>query len=258
MVVFVLWAGSLLAQSPWNTSSKPNRWKHLSVEAGVGGRMYFGEIQKKGSLFNPIKLTYGAGVRYQFTPRLGAALQVEGRGYKGKAVHGGHPDALDEMNGQLWGGHIMGQFSILRWEDFTRRQFTERDPVTKINTFVGAGFGMAQFSASYTSRTYQVITQRDSLGNDTATFSFPVDASGSAAGMAPYVPVVFGFRYRFKPVFSLGFEYQRHIYIAKNVDALATKKFDNMGTLTVRASYTFGQGKKIGNARRITRKGRYK
>ena len=64
--------------------------------------MYSGDIQQKGALFNPLKLAYGLGVRYQYRPKLGFALHAAGRGYKGTANHGGLPDALDEMNGKMW------------------------------------------------------------------------------------------------------------------------------------------------------------
>ncbi|MEZ4722263.1 MAG: hypothetical protein R2813_10355 [Flavobacteriales bacterium] len=260
IILLSLVAGRGHAQGPaWGGSpgGKKNSIKNLSVEGGFGFRMYFGDIQQKGSLFNPIKLTYGIGARYQFLPAFGTTLQLEGRGYKGKAEHGGYPDAIDEMTGKLWGGQLLVHYSWLRWEDFTKRQFTERDPVKKINAYIGSGFGAAMFSSSYTSRKYRTVTGKDSLGND-STYAFPVDASGSAAGVAPYVPIVLGFRYRFKPHFSVGFDIQRHIYVVKNIDAYSSKKYDGMGTLTLRASYTFGQPKPKGSATKVSRKGKWK
>jgi hypothetical protein len=73
-----------------------------------------------------------------------------------------------------------------------------------------------------------------------------------------YVPVVLGARYRFSPRLSLGVELTRQFYITKNIDALATKKFDGMGTLFLRMSYTFGQKTKKGEAKKVTKKGKLK
>ena len=76
--------------------------------------MYFGDIQKDGAVYNPVKLAYGVGVRYQMRPRLGFVIEGEGRKYRGKAEHGGFPDAIDEMEGSLWGGHVAVQYSWLK------------------------------------------------------------------------------------------------------------------------------------------------
>ena len=241
----------------WQSGTKENKIKYLSLEAGLGLRMYFGDIQSKGSVFNPVKFAYGAGVRYQMRPKLGFAIQGEGRGYKGKAEHGAYPDAIDEMKGKLWGGHFMVEYSWLKWEDFTRKQFTDRDPVTKSNLFLGAGFGVSQFSASFTSRTYVAIKTTDSLGRDT-TLKVPFDQSGSASGIGMYVPVSFGGRYRFSPSWHITFELQRHFYITKNIDALVTKKYDGMGSFMVKVGYTFGQNIRKGDARKVSKKGKFK
>lgn len=241
----------------WQSGTKEKIWKNFTVDAGVGGRMYFGDIQQKGAIFNPIKLAYGAGVRYQWRPRFGFTANFEGRGYRGKAEHGGFPDAIDEMTGNLWGGNVQAEFSWLRWEDFTKRQFTDRDPVRKTNMFIGAGFGVSMFTASYSSRTYtrQVVT--DSLGRDTTLFT-PVDASGSSGGIGMYVPVTLGGRYRFSPRLCLGFEFQRQIYITKNIDAYPSKGYDGMGLFLVRLGYTFAQNKRKGDAKKIGKKGSFK
>ncbi|GAB4380492.1 MAG: hypothetical protein Kow0075_11800 [Salibacteraceae bacterium] len=237
----------------WQPGVKERKIKNLSVDAGAGFRMYFGDIQQKGSVFNPMKFAYGAGLRYQFNPRLGVAGTFAGRGYKGQADHGGFPDAIDQMTGQLWEGNVTIQYSWLAWEDFTRRQFTERDPVTKINLYIGAGFGGSMFSASYTSRKYKTHVVTDSTGRD-STFFTPVDRQGSAAGFGMYVPVVGGFRYRIRPQWYVGFEFQRHIYISKNIDALVSKNRDGMATMMIRVGYTFGQRKKLADYRVKTKK----
>lgn len=241
----------------WQSGTKEKKIKNLTIDGGVGLRMYFGDIQQKGSVFNPVKIGYGIGVRYQMRPRLGFNLELEGRGYKGKAEHGGYVDAIDEMTGKLWGGHFLVEYSWLSWEDFTRKQFTDRDPVTKTNMYLGLGFGGALFASSYTSRTYKTVNSIDSLGKKVVT-NFPVDNSNAAAGFAMYIPVSFGGRYRFKPNLSLGLEFQRHFYITKSVDALATKKFDGMGTMMLRLGYTFGQSKRKGDTKKVTKKGKFK
>jgi hypothetical protein len=256
LILFVS-LGSMGQGYYWQSGSKQKKIQNLTLDAGLGLRMYFGDIQQKGSVMNPVKIGYGLGVRYQMRPNMGLALQLEGRGYKGKAEHAGYVDAVDEMNGKLWGGHLMFQYSWLRWEDFTRKQFTDRDPVTKTNMFLGVGFGGALFASSYNSRTYSTVTVVDSTGKKIIT-NFPVDASNAAAGFAMYVPVVLGGRYRIKPNVFVGLELQRHFYLTKNVDALASKKFDGMGTMTVRLGYTFGQNKRTGDTKKVSKKGKLK
>ncbi|GAB5539257.1 MAG: hypothetical protein Salg2KO_13600 [Salibacteraceae bacterium] len=241
----------------WQSGTKESVIKNLTVDGGAGGRMYFGDIQKDGAVYNPVKLAYGVGVRYQMRPRLGFVIEGEGRKYRGKAEHGGFPDAIDEMEGSLWGGHLAVQYSWLKWEDFTQRQFTDRDPVTKINLFVGAGFGGAMFNSSYTSRTYKRRTVTDSLGRD-SSFNVAVDASGSAGGFGMYVPVQFGVRYRFSPQLHLGAEITRQIYITNNVDAFPSKKLDGMLTFMARVGYTFGQKKRKGETKKISKKGKFR
>lgn len=241
----------------WQGGSKESKLKNLTLDAGVGGRMYFGDIQGKAAVYNPVKLAYGAGVRYQMNPRLGFAGQFEGRGYRGRAEHGAFPDAIDEMTGNLWGGHILIQYSWLKWEDFTQKQFTDRDPVTKINLFLGAGFGGAMFNSSYTSRTYKRTPVVDSTGKETNVF-LPVDASGSAGGFAMYVPIQFGVRYRFTPNIHIAGELTRQVYITKNVDGIVSGQLDGMGIFMARIGYTFGQNKRKGDTKKIGKKGKFK
>lgn len=249
-IVFILILGlssqDLLGQYAWgNAQSKNQFWRYLSVDAGGGLRMYSGDIQQKGALFNPLKLAYGLGVRYQYRPKLGFALHAAGRGYKGKAEHGGFPDALDEMNGKMWEFNTTVQYSILRWEDFNKRKFTERDPVRKTNVFIGAGAGGALFNGSYSSRKYVTQTFTDTLGRDSIVFN-PVDNSASGAGFAFYVPVMIGGRYRFNPSWYMGFEYTYSLYFSDNLDGLKRGFNDGMSLFHVKLGYMIGQSKKKG------------
>ncbi|MBT3647741.1 MAG: hypothetical protein HN542_05815 [Flavobacteriales bacterium] len=244
----------------WQSGTKEKKIKNLTIDGGGGFRMYTGDIKTDGSLFNKWKLAYGLGARYQWRPKIGFALELAGRSYEGEKDHGGYEDALDQMTGKLWEGNLTFQYSFLRWEDFTVRQFTDRDPVRKTNGYVGVGFGGALFSSSYTSRMYvkQTVTWVDSItmiSTDTTIF-VPIDNSGSGGGFGMYVPVVFGMRYRFTPAWSLGFEMQYHVYITKNIDALATKKYDGMFTAFARVGYTFGQKKRQGDVKKFSKKGK--
>jgi len=239
----------------WQSAPEEKKSKNWSIDAGVGTRVYYGDIQTKGSLFNKVKLAYGIGGRYQFSPRLGLALSAAGRGYAGHANHGGFPDAVGDMTGKLWQGSLQVQYSWLKWEDFTRRSFTERDPVTKGNAYLAAGFGGSLFSASFTDRTYKTQIFKDSLNRDSIV-KIAVDKGDPANGFGMYVPVVLGFRYRFTPVWSLTLETQYQFYITKNIDGLASKKFDKMLYSTVRLGYTFGQTRKKGAAKAPKRKGK--
>ncbi len=231
----------------WGSGGKKKHIQNLTVNAGLGLRMYSGDIQQRGSLFNPVKLAYGAGARYQFNPRLGVTLDGAGRGYKGKAEQGaGFPDAIEEANGKLWEANMTIQFSILKWEDFTQRQFTDRDPVTKGNVYVGVGGGAALFNGSYSSLRYATATALDSLGND-SSYTYPVSASGSGSGFGFYVPFVFGVRYRFDPMWSLETQMQYHMYFSDNLEGLQRGRNDGMTLFTVKLGYTFGQNKKKAN-----------
>ena len=64
----------------WKNAGKKKYIQNLTVDAGLGLRMYSGDIQQRGSLFNPMKLAYGLGVRYQANERFGFALNGAGRG----------------------------------------------------------------------------------------------------------------------------------------------------------------------------------
>lgn len=242
----------------WESGTKTKRSKYITVDGGLGLRMYSGDIQSKGSLFNPMKIAYGVGARYQFSPHAAIALQLAGRRYAGRANYGGFPDAVAEMNGSLWEGDLMFQYSILRWEDFTKRMFTDRDPVRKGNVFIGVGAGGALFNGSYNQRVYRSQTVVDSLGND-STFFTPVDASGSGSGFAIRIPIVFGMRYRFSPSLSLGFETQYHLYFNDNLDGLQRSNNDGMTLFMLKLGYSFGQDKtaaKMGKTPRQLRKGK--
>ncbi|MEX2596558.1 MAG: hypothetical protein WEC59_06460, partial [Salibacteraceae bacterium] len=226
----------------WESAGKTKRIKYLTVDAGLGLRMFSGDIQQRGSLFNPLKLAYGIGARYQFRPHVGVGLSLAGRGYKGYAEHGGYPDAVDEMNGSLWEGALSFQYSVLKWTDFTKRSFTDRDPVSKGNIYVGVGGGASLFNASFTSRKYRTENYTDSLGRD-STVAFPVDASGSGGGFAFFVPVSFGLRYRFNPTWSMGLEMRYDVYFSDNLDGLQRKNNDGMSLFMLRVSYSFAQDK---------------
>lgn len=247
LMFLLLTAAESLAQGYfWQSGQKKQHYRYLSADAGVGLRMYSGDIQQKGSLFNPLKFAYGLGVRYQYRPRLGFALHAGARGYKGKAEHSGFPDALDEMNGKLWEFSVMTQFSILRWEDFTQRMFTDRDPVRRMNVFVGVGAGGALFNGSYTSRKYRTEVLQDTAGFDSTAF-IPSDYSGSGAGFAFHVPVVFGGRYRFNPSLFMSFEAHYDVYFSDNLDGLQRGRNDGMGLFIVKLGYALGQTKRKGS-----------
>jgi opacity protein-like surface antigen len=229
----------------WQSAQKKTHLNYFSVDGGLGMRMYSGDIQQKGGLFNPLRLAYGLGLRYQYRPRLGFALHAAGRGYAGKAEHGGFPDAMDQMTGKLWEGCFMVQYSWLKWEDFSQHMFTDRDPVTKANLFIGLGVGGAMFSSSYTSRVYTTFTVQDSAGRDSTIFT-PIDRAGAGAGFALQVPIAAGFRYRFNPAVHLAFELHYQLYFSDNLDGLVRKRNDGMTLFMVKLGYQFKQTKKKG------------
>lgn len=235
LLLFLLINGSLWAQGYyWQSASKKRHISYVSVEGGGGLRMYFGDIQQPGQLFNKPKLGYQVGVRYQMRPRFGVALQLGGRSYQGN-IRYAYPGASAHMDGKLWEGQLVFQFNWLKWEDFTVRMFTDRDPVTKLNSYLGAGFGGSLFNASYSSN---YISSADTL---VAEYE-----GGSAGGFGIYVPVEFGVRYRFNPRWSIGMELQYHIYFTNNIDALASKERDAMGAMMFKLGYSFGQRSKKG------------
>src|SRR5688572_23176026 len=182
-ILLLFAANVLLAQGYyWQSASKKKHINYLSVEGGGGLRMYFGDIQQQGQLFNKPKLGYQFGARYQWKPRLGLALQLGGRAYQGN-IRYAYPGATAHLDGKLWEGQFVIQFNWLKWEDFRVRMFTDRDPVTKINSYIGAGFGGSLFNASYTSN---YISSADTLVGEYE--------AGSAGGFGMYVPVEFGIR----------------------------------------------------------------
>gem|GEM_PF-381510 len=263
IVLMLICSAAFSQRYYWQSQpGKKKLYKYITVDGGVGLRMYFGDIQQPGAVFNKPKLAYGLGVKYQWRPRLSLAAQFEGRGYKGYREHGGYPDALDQMDGKLWGGHMSVNFHWLKWEDFSSRSFTDRDPVTKGSAYIGAGFGGSMFTASYTSRVYEkmTVTYTDTvtMRDTSVTDFFPVDNSGSAGGFGMYVPIVFGVNYRFNPSLHIGYEMMYQLYINKNLDALATKKFDALFPMMVRVGYTFGQAKRKGEMKLKKKSGRRK
>ena len=247
-VVFLLASISLHAQGYyWKNAGKKKYIQNLTVDAGLGLRMYSGDIQQRGSLFNPMKFAYGLGVRYQVNERFGFTLNGAGRGYKGIAEQGeGFPDAMEEMNGKLWEGNVTVQFSILKWTDFTKRQFADRDPITKGNVFIGVGGGAGLFNGSYSSLRYATAKALDVLGND-SNYTYLVSTSGSGSGFGFYVPIVFGARYRFDPMWSLGLEMNYHMYFSDNLDGLERGQKDAISLFMLKLGYTFGQNKKKAN-----------
>ena len=212
----------------WQGTKKKQYIKYLTVEAGPGVRMYFGDVQQSGSNLNKIRIGYQLGLRYQLRPRWGIALKLGGRGYRGEKTLG-LPGAYNRMTGKLWEGMVTGQFSWVPWEDFNIRQFTERDPVSKSNLYVGLGVGGSQFSASYVT---------NYISGDSLVSEFE---GGSASGIAIFVPFSFGFRYRFDPTWSLGFEMTYFMYFSDKIDAFERQRRDSMGMFLVKLGYSFGQ-----------------
>lgn len=246
LFILLISSGDSLAQGYfWQNGQKKQNWRYIAIDGGIGLRMYSGDIQQKGGLFNPMRFAYGLGARYQYRPHWGFNLHFAGRGYKGKADRGGFPDALDEMTGKLWEFGLGVQYSILRWEDFTKRSFTDRDPVRKANVFIGVGGGASLFNASYTSRRYTTEILQDTNGRDSTAFN-PVDASGSGAGFAFSVPITFGVRYRFNPSVYMAFEATYSLYFSDNLDGLQRGRNDGMTLLHLKIGYLLGQSKKKG------------
>ena len=242
----VLWGADTYAQGYfWQSGQKKQNWRYLAFDIGPGLRMYSGDIQQKGGLFNPMKIAYGLGARYQWRPKWGFALHAAGRRYAGKAEHGGFPDALDQMTGRMWEFGVSAQYSLLRWEDFLVRSFTDRDPVRKANVFIGVGGGFSLFNADYTSRKYVTQTFQDTAGRDSLAF-IPRDASGSGTGFAFSLPITVGGRYRFNPSWYMGFEYTYSLYFSDNIDGLERGFNDGMSLFHVKVGYLLGQSKRKG------------
>lgn len=213
----------------WQGGKKKQNYRYLSFDAGLGTRMYFGDIQTSGSQFNKIKLAYELGGRFQFKKRWAVGANLGGRGYKGEKQFG-LPGAYSKMDGKLWSGSVSCQFSWLPWEDFSIKQFTSRDPISKSNLFLGLGIGASQYNASYVSN---YVAAGDSI---VAEFQ-----GGSASGIAVFIPFTFGYRHRFNPSWNLGFELTYYTYLSDKIDAFERQGRDSMGAFYIKAGYTLGQ-----------------
>lgn len=216
----------------WQEAKKEQKWRNLTFGLGAGNRMYFGDIQQTGSIFNKINMAYQMEARYQMNPRLGVALQSGGRKYSGYKQFA-YPGSYQELSGRLWEGHFVGQFSPLKWIDMNVHKFAGYDPIVRANLYIGAGVGGSIYNASY-----------DLVYNSSSDSTVSVSESKSASGFAMYVPIEVGFRYRFTPRWSMNFEYQYHLYFSDNLDAVNRSANDRMGLLLFKMAYSLGQPKR--------------
>jgi opacity protein-like surface antigen len=217
----------------WQSSKKRVHYKYLTVGLGSGSRMYFGDVQESGALWNKINLAHQMDLRYQWKKHVGFAIQAGGRKYRGYKTLSG-TDSFQEMNGRLWEGQFVAQFNWLKWEDMLKRSFYGFSPLAKVNAYVGLGFGGSLYNASFNS-------QRTSIVDSVLVVS---EFENSAAGVAFYIPIEIGFRYRFDPTWSINLEYQYHSYFTDKLDAVESSLNDNMSVTLVKLCYSIGQPKK--------------
>ncbi len=230
ILLFAALGTSVCAQGYyWQGAKKKQRYRNVSLDVGPGLRMYFGDVQQSGSRFNKINLAYQLGARYQMRPKWAIALKLGGRGYRGERQYG-LSGSYARLTGKLWEGALTCQFSWIAWEDFSIRQFTERDPLAKSNAYIGLGLGGSQFSASYVTN---YLAASDSLVTEFE--------GGSASGIALFVPVTIGYRYRFDPSWNFGFELTYYSYFSDKIDAFERQRRDSMGVFYVKLGYTLGQ-----------------
>ena len=161
----------------WQNAGKKSHLKYLTVGGGIGGRMFFGDVQTTGQLFNKVKMAYQVDLRYQQTRHIGYSIQMGGRKYRGLKEFA-YPGSFEEMNGGVWEGELMFQFNWLKWEDLSVHKFAGYDPVVNINSYIGIGAGGSLFSSSFESN---YTSSSDSL--------LTVNIENSASGFGFYVPV---------------------------------------------------------------------
>lgn len=224
---------SLQAQSYyWQQGKKDPFYKYLSFSGGVGQRMFFGDVQKTGSLFNKTKLAFDFDARYQWRTRWGFNIHAAGWKYEGLKTFA-YPGSEMVMNGSVWQGAAMVQFNILQWVDFNKASYYGFDPVVKFNTYIATGAGGGIFNSSYSSN---YVPSQDTLIDNYS--------EASAGGFGFYVPVEFGVRYRFKPAMHIGMRVQYQLFFTDRLDALERSLDDRMGLLMIRFGYSLGQKKK--------------
>ena len=216
----------------WQSAGKKSRLKYLTVGGGIGGRMYFGDVQPTGQIFNKVKMAYQVDLRYQQTRHIGYSIQMGGRKYKGYKAFA-YPGSYQEMNGGVWESQIMFQYNWLKWEDLSIHKFAGYDPVVNINSYIGIGAGGALFSSSFESN---YTSSSDSL--------LTVNIENNASGFGFYVPVEFGIRYRLNPSISLNIEFQYQIYFTDKLDAVERSLNDRMGLVILKLGYSFKPPKK--------------
>lgn len=216
----------------WQGGKKEPFYKKLTVSAGVGQRMFFGDVQKTGSLFNKTNLAFDIDGRYQWKKRWGLNLQLAGYKFRGLKTFA-YPGSEMTMTGSIWQGAAMVQFNVLQWIDYNKGTFYGFDPVVKFNTYVAAGAGGGLFSSSFNSN---YVSSQDTIITNYE--------SGSAGGFGFYVPVEFGFRYRIKPAWYVGLRLQYQLFFTDKLDAVERSLDDRMGMMMLRVGYSFGQRKR--------------
>lgn len=216
----------------WLGQKKKDWKKKLTLSVGPGVRMFFGDIQQPNSQFNKVKVAYQADLRYQFNSKWATSLQLGGRGYNGYREYP-KPTGYAELSGNLWEFQLLAQYSLIPWEDFTRRQFTSRDPIAKWNAYVGLGAGGVQFNSSFTAN-YNISNSK-----------IVSDYTQGASGFEFFVPIQFGVRHRFDPTWSIGFEMTFQKFFTDELDAVVQGAQDNMGTFMVKLGYSFRQKGRI-------------
>lgn len=217
----------------WQSGKKRVHYKYVTVGLGTGNRMYLGDVQESGALFNKISLANQVDLRYQWKKYLGFSFQAGGRKYRGYKELAG-TDSYQEMTGRLWEGQFVAQFNWIKWEDMLQRSFAGYSPLSKLNAYIGLGVGSSLYNASFRA-------QRSTIVDSALVVT---ESENSAAGFAFYIPIEIGFRYRFNPSWSLNLEYQYHSYFTDKLDAVESSLNDNMTVTLVKLCYSIGQPKK--------------
>lgn len=202
--------------------SRPYRLE-LGVQAGIG--YYVGDATPH--IFNNVRETYGAHLRYKFDKRW--ALQVKGLHHRitgpildskvvdGKKVTVTAGDWQDKMINL----DVMGEFNFFRFgfQEYDRR-------IKPVTPYIFAGIGVSMYGLKYQT-------------------------------VACYFPFGFGMKWKFAQRWGLNVAWQHNLYFADNIEGADNLgntyslngsnilNFDLTGQLTIGIVFEFAREKKI-------------
>ena len=188
-VVFVLFLSACMGMRAQNVGVQETYFGEIGIQGGCG--YYVGDATPH--IFMNVREAYGIHFRYKFTKRWAIQAKISGQRITGNEYTMRGEKLDSKWTNRLYGADVMAEFNFFRFGSYTR--FDKRIRPYTPYIFIGLGIGL--------------YNNLKANGHETMT-------------TAGYLPLGFGFKWKFHERVGLNIAWQHNIWLADDLEGMYT------------------------------------